>query len=108
MSTSYGHVVHPGFSLKSSCPGFLQKYPSSFRLYCKPLIILILQAEGCFRNPSAMFHFVWRRMKNRSKENEKSFGAELFIALCNERSLKDALSILHLVICCMIVRYPII
>ena len=29
--------------------GVLQKEPSSFRIYGNPFIILMLQAEGCFR-----------------------------------------------------------
>ena len=54
--------------------GFLRKRLSSFRLCDKHLIILILQTEGCFRYPSAKFHFAWYRMKNRLAQNEKSFG----------------------------------
>ncbi|EGG50695.1 MAG TPA: hypothetical protein DCE73_03030 [Paraprevotella xylaniphila] len=54
--------------------GILQKDPSSFRLHGNPFIILILQAEGCFRHPSAKLHLVRRRTKNRLPEIEKSFG----------------------------------
>ena len=54
--------------------GILQKEPSSFRLQRKPLIILKLQTEGCFRYLSAKLHFIWRRTENRSPEIEKSFG----------------------------------
>jgi hypothetical protein len=36
-----------------------------------------------------MFHLVWRRTENHSAEIEKTFGAELFTAFCNERKLKD-------------------
>ena len=78
--------------------GILQKKPSSFRLQRKPLIILILQAEGCFRYLSAKLHFIWRRTENRSPEIEKSFGWELFTAFRNERKLKDTWNILHSVI----------
>ena len=54
--------------------GILQKDPSSFRLHGNPFIILTLQAEGCFRHPSAKPHFVRHRTENRSPEIEKSFG----------------------------------
>ena len=54
--------------------GVLQKEPSSFRIYGNPFIILMLQAEGCFRHPSAKPHFVRRGTENRSPEIEKSFG----------------------------------
>ena len=73
--------------------GVLQKEPSSFRIYGNPFIILMLQAEGCFRHLSAMLHSVWRRTENRSAEIEKSFGAELFTISCKERRLKDARNI---------------
>ena len=79
-----GHISHTGIS---------QKEPSSFKLQRKPLIILILQAEGCFRYLSAKLHFIWRRTENRSAEIEKSFGAELFTISCKERRLKDARNI---------------
>ena len=78
--------------------GILQKEPSSFRLQRKPLIILKLQTEGCFRYLSAKLHFIWRRTENRSPEIEKSFGWELFTAFRNERKLKDTWNILHSVI----------
>ena len=78
--------------------GILQKETSSFRLRYKPLIILKLQTEGCFRHLSAKLHFIWRRTENRSPEIEKSFGWELFTAFRNERKLKDTWNILHSVI----------
>ena len=87
--------------------GILQKDVSSFRFHDKLLVILMLQAEGCFRYPSATLHFVLRRTENRLAEIEKSFGWELFIAFRNERKLKDTLSIFHLVTCYMIVFYRI-
>ena len=87
--------------------GILQKKPSSFRLQRKPLIILILQAEGCFRYLSAKLHFIWRRTENRSPEIEKSFGWELFTAFRNERKLKDAWNILHSVIYYITICYRI-
>ena len=37
-------------------------------------------------------------MKNRLQETEKSFGAELFMGLYNERKLKDEFPILHSII----------
>ena len=49
----------------------------------------------------------WRRTENRSAENGKSFGAEIFVAFCKERGLKDDPSILHVVMCCMIMVYCI-
>ena len=54
--------------------GFYKKDPSSFRFHDNPFIILMLQAEGRFRHPSARLHFVWRRTEKRSPEIEKSFG----------------------------------
>ena len=60
--------------------GVLQKEPSSFRIYGNPFIILMLQAEGCFRHLSAMLHSVWRRTKNRSAEIENHL-AESFLSL---------------------------
>mgnify|MGYP002241202358 CR=1 FL=1 len=48
--------------------GILQKYPSSFRLYGNSLIILMLQAEGCFRYLSVTFHSVRQRLGNHSPE----------------------------------------
>ncbi|MBD9175816.1 MAG: hypothetical protein EGP87_06795 [Paraprevotella clara] len=54
--------------------GILQKDVSSFRFHDKLLVILMLQAEGCFRYPSATLHFVLRRTENRLAEIEKSFG----------------------------------
>ena len=39
-----------------------------------------------------------RRTKNHSAEIEKSFGAELFMGLYNERKLKDEFPILHSII----------
>ena len=47
------------------------------------------------------------RTENRSAENGKSFGAEIFAAFCKERGLKDDPSILHAVMCCMIMVYCI-
>ena len=85
--------------------GILQKEPSSFRLQRKPLIILKLQTEGCFRYLSAKLHFIWRRTENRSPEIEKSFGWELFTAFRNERKRKDAWNILHSVIHYKITSY---
>ena len=55
----------------------------------------MLQAERCFSHLSVTFHFVWLRLENHSTEIEKSFGAELFTALRNERKLKDGLLIFH-------------
>ena len=84
-----GHISHTGIS---------QKEPSSFRTHGKPFIILMLQAERCFSHLSVTFHFVWLRLENHSTEIEKSFGAELFTALRNERKLKDGLLIFHSII----------
>ena len=41
---------------------------------------------------------VWLRFENRSAEIEKSFGAELFMGLYNERKLKDEFPIFHSII----------
>ena len=46
-------------------------------------------------------------MEKHSVENEKSIGAEIFVAFCKERGLKDDPSILHAVMCCMIMVYCI-
>ena len=62
------------FRMDIFTPGFYKKDPSSFRLHGNPFIILMLQAEGRFRHPSARLHFVWRRTEKRSPEIEKSFG----------------------------------
>ena len=61
--------------------GVLQKEPSSFRIYGNPFIILMLQAEGCFRHLSAKLHSAGKRTENQSAENEKSFAAERKIVL---------------------------
>ena len=58
----------------------------------------MLQAEGCFRYLSVTFHSVRQRFENRSAETEKSFGAELFMGLYNERKLKDEFPIFHSII----------
>jgi hypothetical protein len=84
-----GHIPYTGISPKA---------PSSFRLHGNPFIILMLQAERCFSHLSVTFHFVWLRLENHSTEIEKSFGAELFTALRNERKLKDGLLIFHSII----------
>ena len=84
-----GHISHTGIS---------QKEPSSFRTHGKPFIILMLHAERYFGHLSVILHSVWRRTENRSAEIEKSFGAELFTALRNERKLKDGLLIFHSII----------
>ena len=55
---------------------FAKKKTSSFSLCDNPFIMLMLQTEGCFRHPSAKFHFVWRRTENRLPEIEKSFGRD--------------------------------
>lgn len=77
------------------CTGVLQKEASSFSMHIKPLIMLKLQTERCFSHLSAKLHPIWRRNQNRSAENEKSLGAELFTDSCNERILKDDISSLH-------------
>ena len=86
------------FRMDIFTPGFYKKDPSSFRLHGNPFIILTLQAEGYFRHPSAKPHFVRHRTENRSPEIEKSFGAELFMGLYNERKLKDEFPIFHSII----------
>ena len=58
----------------------------------------MLQAEGCFRYLSVTFHSVRLRFENRLPETEKSFGAELFMGLYNERKLKDEFPIFHSII----------
>ena len=69
---------------------FSEKHPSSFRLHDKRFIINKLRPEGCFRHLSAKLHFNRLRLTNRLAQNEKSFGADLFIGFSHERRLKDA------------------
>jgi|GEM_PF-6186777 len=52
-------------------------------------LMRILIALHAMNIPTATRHFVWRRTENRSAENEKSFGAELFIVFRDKRKLQD-------------------
>ncbi|EGG53974.1 hypothetical protein HMPREF9442_01830 [Paraprevotella xylaniphila YIT 11841] len=69
-----GGEYYPFYRMDISTPEFCKKKTSSFSLCDNPFIMLMLQTEGCFRHPSAKFHFVWRRTENRLPEIEKSFG----------------------------------